>query len=62
MKAETISTTKNTYSVAQPKTNVRISTSVASGEARPMVHQMPTPVIAPKTTVSRMKNRAWRAR
>ena len=26
--------------VAQPKTNVRMSTSVANGDARPMVHQI----------------------
>ena len=62
MKAETISRMKKTYSVAQPKTKVRISTPVASGEARPMVHQMPTPVIAPKTTVRRTKKRACRRR
>ena len=58
MKAEAISTTKKTYSVAQAKTKVRISTCVASGEARPMVHQMATPVMAPITTVSSTKNRA----
>jgi hypothetical protein len=48
--------------VAQPKTKVRIKTSVAKGEARPIVHQIPTPVIAPKTTVSSTKNRVWRYR
>jgi len=39
--------TKNTYSSAQPKTKMWISASVATGEARPIVHQMPTPVTAP---------------
>ncbi len=58
MNAAAISITKNTYSMAQPKTKIWISISVASGLARPMIHQMPTPVIAPKATVSSTKNQA----
>ena len=41
--------------MAQAKTKVRINSRVASGEASPMVHQIPTPVMAPKTTVKRTK-------
>ena len=37
-----------------------MSDDVAWGCTRPMMNQIPTPVIAPKTSVSRMKKRLRR--
>ena len=55
------STMKKTHSIAQPKTKLWISALVASGLARPMANQMPTPLTVPKTAVRIKKNLEWLA-
>jgi len=54
----TISTTKNTHSVAQPNTKLWIRIEVAAGFTREMINQMPTPVMPPMTMVISRKNLA----
>ncbi len=56
MKRATISPTKNTHSVAHPKTKLWIRTDVAPGDRREMVNHIPTPVSPPKTMVKSRKN------
>jgi hypothetical protein len=48
--------------MAQPHTKARIRDEVPAGLISPIVNQMPTPEIAPNTSVIRMKNRACRSR
>ena len=55
MMAAAISTKKKTHSIAHPHTKVWMRVEVASGLTSPMVNQMPTPVMAPKTSVSSSK-------
>ena len=55
MMAAAISTKKKTHSMAHPHTKVWMRVDVASGLTSPMVNQMPTPEIAPKTSVSSTK-------
>ncbi len=43
MNAEMISMMNVTYSIAQPSTKTCISSSVARGDAKPIVHHIPTP-------------------
>jgi hypothetical protein len=41
--------------MAHPKTKMWINDFAARGETNQIVHQMPTPVMAPKTTVRSAK-------
>ena len=51
-----ISPTKNTHSIAHPKTKLWISDEVAAGWTREMMNQIPTPVMPPNTMVKSRKN------
>jgi hypothetical protein len=51
----TTSRRKNAHSVAHAHTNVWMSDEVAAGWTTPIVNQMPTPEIAPKTVERRRR-------
>jgi hypothetical protein len=53
---------KKTHSMAQPQTKTWMRVEVAVGWTRPMAHQMPAPLTAPKTSTTSTKKREWRFR
>ena len=54
-RAVTTSRRKKAHSVAQAQTNVWMSEDVAAGWTTPIVNQIPTPEIAPKTVERRRR-------